>query len=101
LKTAIGRLRVVGFLEGVSFLVLLGIAMPLKYAAGLPEAVLAVGWLHGLLFMLFVAAVVNAYAIGQITFRIAAWAAVASVLPAGTFVLDRSLRRQEPQAPAA
>jgi len=30
-NTSIGRLRVVGFLEGVSFLVLLGVAMPLKY----------------------------------------------------------------------
>src|SRR5687768_13069795 len=56
LRTAVGRFRAVAFLEGVSFLVLLGIAMPLKYFAGLPQAVLVVGWAHGLLFILYMVA---------------------------------------------
>ena len=52
-KTAIGRLRQIGLFEGISFLVLLGIAMPLKYFAERPEAVKVVGWIHGILFMVF------------------------------------------------
>ena len=39
LLTTMGRLRVIGFLEGLSFIILLGVAMPLKYLAGQPEAV--------------------------------------------------------------
>ena len=60
LNTEIGRFRLVSLLEGVSFLVLLGIAMPLKYAAGIPEAVRYVGWAHGLLFVLFILALLSA-----------------------------------------
>ncbi|WP_317048755.1 DUF3817 domain-containing protein [Hymenobacter sediminis] len=54
LRTSLGRLRVVGFLEGISFLVLLGIAMPLKYLLGQPEAVRIVGMAHGVLFVAYV-----------------------------------------------
>ena len=50
IKTSLGRLRVVGFWEGISFLVLLGIAMPLKYLAGWPDAVRVVGMAHGVFF---------------------------------------------------
>jgi integral membrane protein len=92
--SALARLRIVGGLEGVSFLVLLAIAMPMKYLAGRPEAVQVVGWMHGVLFVLYVAAV------GDVWWR-ARWpvarvfgALVASVLPFGTFVFDRSLRRE-------
>jgi integral membrane protein len=52
IKSALGRLRIVAFLEGVSYLVLLGIAMPLKYIAGIPQAVRVVGMAHGVLFVL-------------------------------------------------
>ena len=51
--SAIERLRAVGKVEGVSFLVLLFIAMPLDRLAGVEEAVSIVGWIHGVLFMLF------------------------------------------------
>ena len=96
LSTPIGRLRVVGTLEGISFLVLLGIAMPLKYLAGFPEAVQVVGWVHGLLFMLFVAVVADARAAGQLDWWQTLGALVASVLPFGPFVFDARLRRADP-----
>ena len=48
-----GRLRAVGMVEAVSFLLLLGVAMPLKYFAGMPLAVKIAGWIHGLLFIAF------------------------------------------------
>ncbi|HEX5021981.1 MAG TPA: DUF3817 domain-containing protein, partial [Candidatus Binatia bacterium] len=40
-STSIGRLRAIGMIEGVSFLLLLGVAMPLKYFGGMPMAVTA------------------------------------------------------------
>jgi integral membrane protein len=95
MSTPVGRLRAIGFVEGVSFLVLLGIAMPLKYAAGRPGAVLVVGWAHGILFLLYCAAAVWAYRVGQLPRRLAGWSLVAAVVPAGPFVLDPHLRRHE------
>jgi integral membrane protein len=91
LKTPLGRLRLVGFLEGLSFLVLLGIAMPLKYLAHEPAAVRMVGMGHGLLFVLYVFLLIqNAielrWSLGK---AIAGF--VASLLPFGTFYADRKL----------
>lgn len=45
-------LRIVALIEGVSFLVLLGIGMPLKYLADIPAAVRITGWAHGVLFQI-------------------------------------------------
>ena len=59
-KVEIRRLRMVGQVEAVSFLLLLGVAMPLKYLAGIPLAVKVVGWTHGLLFMGFCIALIQA-----------------------------------------
>ena len=58
----IGRLRWIGFVEAVSFLLLLGVAMPLKYLAGQPLAVRIVGLIHGILFMIYLVAAAQARA---------------------------------------
>lgn len=97
LRTTLGRLRLVGLAEGVSYLVLLGIAMPLKYLAGWPLAVRVVGLLHGILFVLFVLAVFEAVGSLRWSSRQVATALLASLLPFGTLVLDRELRRQQAQ----
>ena len=89
----LARLRLVGMMEGVSFLVLLGIAMPLKYLAGQPQAVRVVGMLHGVLFILFVAAVLQASMALRWPPRRVLAALAASVLPFGPFVFDAHLRR--------
>lgn len=99
-KTPIGRLRLISLLEGISFLVLLGIAMPLKYAAGMPGAVKVVGWAHGVLFVLFLLALGEAQAAGRWPFSRIAGAFIASVVPFGSFVLERKLRA-EAQAQAS
>ena len=81
--------------EGFSFLALLLIAMPLKYMFDFPLAVKYVGWIHGLLFILYIIAVIAAIRAMKWGFKGVAVAVVASLLPAGTFVLDRSLRQRE------
>lgn len=79
-------------LEGVSYLVLLGVAMPLKYAAGLPLAVRVSGAIHGLLFLGFVVALVRAVSEERWPLRRAARWFVASLIPLALFFLERELR---------
>jgi len=95
LKTPIGRLRVVGLSEGVSFLLLLGVAMPLKYIAGLPIFVKVVGWVHGGLFVLFCVALVHAATRSRWSLLRTGQLLLASLVPFGTFLVDRSLARED------
>lgn len=99
LNTPLGRLRVSGYCEGISFLLLLGIAMPLKYAAGLPEAVLVTGWIHGVLFVAYVIAAIQASSAHAWSQGRLAGAMAAAVLPFGPFVFDWWLRRNDPAEP--
>ena len=91
---ALRHLRLVGLLEGLSFLVLLFIAMPLKYLADLPLAVRVVGGLHGGLFLLFVAALLRVALVRDWPLSRSLVAFGASLVPWGTFVLDRQLKRE-------
>jgi integral membrane protein len=101
LKSPIGRVRFVGMAEGVSFLLLLGVAMPLKYLADMPLAVRIVGMAHGLLFLLYVALIVLAVRAGLFNGSRALTLAVASLLPFGPFLVDRRLREDQAKAEAA
>ena len=95
LKTRIGRLRVIGFWEGVSFLVLLGIAMPLKYVWDEPGAVRVVGMAHGILFMLYVWAAIQAALEHDWNWKRTGLVLLASLLPAGPFIVDAKLLREQ------
>lgn len=82
--------RLVALAEGLSFLVLLGVAMPLKYALGLPEAVRWVGMAHGFLFVAYLALAPMLFvALGWPWQRLRG-VLLAAMLPFGTFVLDRA-----------
>jgi integral membrane protein len=93
--------RWVALLEGVSFLVLLGIAMPLKYLAGQPLAVRLVGSAHGALFVAYVVLVAALFFARRWPLSRAAQALALSVVPFGTFALDRRLRAELAAAPGA
>jgi integral membrane protein len=95
LKTSLGRLRVIGWWEGISFLLLLGVAMPLKYFAGWPQAVRVVGMAHGILFLLYVLAAIQAALDRDWPWKRTALVLVASVLPAGPFIVDAKILREE------
>lgn len=87
------RLRVAGIVEGISTLALFGIAMPLKYLAGMPSAVTVVGSIHGVLFLILVALfVVGRWRI-PLTTGLMLIGIAAAVVPFGPFVVDRQLER--------
>jgi integral membrane protein len=94
LRTRLGRLRIIAFLEGISFLLLLGVAMPLKYWAGWPEGVRVTGMAHGLLFMAYVPMVLHIRIAEKWSLTKTGLALVASVLPFGTFWAEARLFRK-------
>ncbi|MFM8272344.1 MAG: DUF3817 domain-containing protein [Gemmata sp.] len=102
LSTPVGRVRAAGLLEGVSALLLFFVAMPLKYLSDVPDlgtrAVFYVGAVHGGLFVLYALVALVAWGQKALTFRLVAYAALASVIPAGPFVIDRVLKRHEQRA---
>lgn len=53
-STSLGRLRLAGFFEGLSLIVLMGFAMPMKYLFQDPIYVRMIGSIHGALFVLFI-----------------------------------------------
>lgn len=88
-------LRAVSLTEGVSFLVLMLVAMPLKYVWGQPIMVKWVGWAHGLLFIALGALVLLAMWRASLPLRVAAIVGVAALLPGGPFFADRLLKRHQ------
>jgi len=95
LKTSLGRLRVIGFLEGLSFLLLLGVAMPMKYIWGNPEPVRIVGMAHGVLFLSYLWATAHAMLDHKWTLKRSVLVAMASVVPFGTFYADVKWMRDQ------
>jgi len=94
-KSSIGRLRIIGIIEGISFLLLLGIAMPLKYIWHMPLAVRVVGSAHGLLFVLFLYALIQVKFDRKWDFVKMSKALIASLLPFGTFIYDKQLKKEQ------
>lgn len=90
------RLRILGVVEGISTLLLFGVAMPLKYAADMPMAVTVVGSLHGALFVGLVVMFLIAVRRVPIAVGLAMAGIVGAVVPFGPFVVDSWLRKLEP-----
>ncbi|WP_282636780.1 DUF3817 domain-containing protein [Sphingobacterium thalpophilum] len=92
--TSVGRLRLLAFLEGVSLLVLVFVAVPMKHFFDNPAAVKAIGPVHGTLFLLFI---FNALRVGveeRWKFRETTWKVLlACFVPFGTFYIDYSILR--------
>jgi integral membrane protein len=88
----LSRFRTVSLAEAVSFLVLLCIAMPLKYAANLPIAVMIAGMVHGLLFLAYVALAWDQRAAQRWDVKRFGVVLAASVIPTGPFWLHKSLK---------
>lgn len=88
LKTNIGRLRILGFLEGTSLIVLVFIAMPLKYGYNDESLTKLTGPIHGALFLLFV---LNTFSVAieqKWKFKITGLVLASCFIPFGTFYVD-------------
>ncbi|MGM0623622.1 MAG: DUF3817 domain-containing protein [Campylobacterota bacterium] len=85
------RFRIIAFFEGISYLLLLFIAMPIKYMMGEPLVVKYIGMIHGILFLAFIYAQIDATLEKRWSVTFNALAFISSLIPFGTFVLERKL----------
>lgn len=91
-KKLVRRFRMIGIAEGISFLVLLLIAMPLKYIFHLPEAVKFIGWVHGILFITFLYFAFEVMGNCNKNFTWFLKCFLAAIIPLGTFFWDKQLK---------
>lgn len=84
-------LRTIAKVEAVSFLLLIGVAMPLKYLAHQPLAVKVTGWIHGILFVVFCVALLRTWIVARWPVMRTALIFIAALLPFGPFVVDRRM----------
>jgi integral membrane protein len=89
----LGILRLIGLVEGISYLLLLGVCMPLKYMFDMPEYTRPVGMAHGVLFVGYCILVLIVAFQKKWSFVTVFWALLASLLPFGTFVADKKIFR--------
>lgn len=89
LKTTLGRFRLLAFIEGVSFLLILFVTMPLKYFFQMPEPNKVIGMAHGLLFVLYVVMAFQAKSDCGWSWRKTGLILLASIIPFGTFYADK------------
>jgi integral membrane protein len=94
MKNTFSWFRKIATAEGISFLILLGIAMPLKYVGNFPMAVTVFGSIHGALFVAFM---IFALLVKEKYNKKAGWlvkAFLASIIPFGTFIMDRQWKKE-------
>ncbi len=88
-------LRIIAFVEALSFLLLLFVAMPMKYLGNIPTAVSMPGKLHGAFFVLFIAALAWAAYVKKWPLKIVIGIFASSLVPFVPFFVDRWLRKEE------
>lgn len=98
MRTPISRFRTIGLFEGISAIILFFVAMPLKYFADMPEAVKYVGWAHGILFIIYIMALLQVTLVHRWSILKVAAGVMASLIPFGPFILDARLLKQEEKA---
>lgn len=93
-STRIGRLQLLGYLEGISLLLLLFVAVPLKYGGHNPALVHALGPVHGILFLWYIIQTLSIGVEKSWAFQTTTWKVlVACIIPFGTFYIGRQLRK--------
>ena len=90
-ETTMSRFKVIAKVEGYSFLILLFIAMPMKYMMGIAIATKIVGMIHGGLFLWFLFALYEAASEHKWNFKFISLSFILSLVPFGTFYLGKRL----------
>ncbi len=93
--SSVKKFRIASFVEGLSYLALLFIAMPIKYLGGNPIPVKIVGMTHGLLFFLFIYFLYIAASEHKWSKKFSFLAFVSSLIPFGMIFLDKHLKKKE------
>ena len=88
------KFRLINKIEGISFIILIFIAMPLKYSFGYPMATKVVGMLHGLLVFAFIYQIIEAKKEAGFTLKETALYSILSLIPFGSFYTDKLLARK-------
>lgn len=86
--------RKTAIIEGISYLILLFIAMPIKYIFDIPEPVKYFGWIHGVLFLFYFAVLIIAAFMYKWSIKRIVIYLVGSVLPFVPFYLDKNLKKE-------
>ncbi len=94
----LSALRTTGIIEGISFLILLGIAMPMKYIYGHPEMVRIVGSIHGVLTLLYIFLLTYVAATLKWSFKTIVLAFIASLIPFGMLYAEFKIFRKAVQS---
>ena len=94
LSTNMDRLRLASLLDGISFVILLGIAMPLKYFADLPIAVRIFGMAHGVLFLALMLCLLLVFLDKKLSFSWCVVVFLCAFTPFAPFFLDRKLKQK-------
>ncbi|HNJ59113.1 MAG TPA: DUF3817 domain-containing protein [Chitinophagaceae bacterium] len=95
LKNKLSVLRVIGFAEAASWLLLLLIAMPLKYIWMKPLAVKIVGWIHGILFITYIVLALLVAKEHKWKFSKLINAFISAFVPLGTYFFDSRLKKEQ------
>lgn len=88
-STLVKQFRLIGIIESISFVLLLCVAMPLKYFAGMPQAVKVAGSIHGLLFVLFIFLLLLVYYQYNLKFKHLVIGGLSSLIPFGPHFLEK------------
>ena len=88
------KFRLINKIEGISFIILLFIAMPMKYSFGYPIATKVVGMLHGLLVFAFIYQIIEAKKEAGFTLKETALYSILSLIPFGSFYTDKLLAKK-------
>jgi len=92
--SALKKFRLINKIEGISFIILLFVAMPLKYALGYPMATKIVGMLHGILVFAFIYQIIEAKEETPFTLKETALYTILSLIPFGSFYTDKLLSKK-------
>lgn len=81
--------KIIALLEGTSLLLLVFFAMPMKYLLQIPIYVRTIGMAHGLLFVMYIVLAILQKTISNWSYKTLAIVGIASILPFGTFYVDK------------
>lgn len=95
LKSALGRFRVISAIEGISYLILVFIAMPIKYLGDNPIYVKIFGMAHGVLFIIFLISLFEVKSRDKWENGFSLQILILSLIPFGAIVIENRVKPEE------